>query len=146
MVAILKSNMAAMWRHQRWHHLIVHTQKPECSHSNFVTIYFRTKVIREMCQTGGRLAAILEFKMAAARGLFVSVALSWIEQHEKINLCTKFGACIAFCMIMSLNSWEWTSAKICLMVGVMAILKSNMAAMWIHCWWHSLIGQTLKSL
>jgi hypothetical protein len=38
MGAILKSNMAAMWRHRQWHHLIGRTQKPRYSHLNYVGI------------------------------------------------------------------------------------------------------------
>jgi hypothetical protein len=45
--AILKSNMAAMWRHRRWHHLIGRTQKPMYSHLNYVCICSRTKVMVE---------------------------------------------------------------------------------------------------
>ena len=43
--AILKSNMAATWRHRWRHHLIGRTRKPRCSYLNYVSICCRRQLI-----------------------------------------------------------------------------------------------------
>ena len=64
----------------------------------------------------------MKFKMTAARGRFLHVTLLYIKKQEQICLCTKF-----------YESGDTSFVKIGIKVygvpAVVAILKSNMAAM-----------------
>jgi hypothetical protein len=46
-LAILESNMAAVWRHFQWCHPIGHTRKHGCRRLNYVSIWLRTGDIEE---------------------------------------------------------------------------------------------------
>jgi hypothetical protein len=52
----------------------------------------------------GFMAAILKFKMAAARGRFLSGTHPEMNQYQKKYLCAKFGAFIPICTIFPLSA------------------------------------------
>jgi hypothetical protein len=131
MGAILESNMAVMWRHRQWHHLIGRTQKPR-----YVCICCRTKVmVKTSFWARLVMAAILKSKMAATVGTTVmSPLLKWYKWPCTVGKLRFHDSGVLLCIESGYVEWD--------ALTVAAILKSNMAAMWRHRRWHHLIGRT----